>query len=42
MFREVSVHATIQARQEQTPEGTKTSERSQKLFVRKERFLESL
>jgi hypothetical protein len=42
MFRGVSVHAAIQARQEQTPEGTRTGERSQTLFVRKERFLENL
>jgi hypothetical protein len=41
MFREVSIHAAIQARQEQTPEGTKTGERSQTLVVRKERFLEN-
>jgi hypothetical protein len=42
MFREVSVHAAIQARQEQTPEGTRTGERLQTLFVRKERYLENL
>jgi hypothetical protein len=42
MFRGVSVHAAIQARQEQTPEGTKMGERSQKLFVRKAEFLENL
>jgi hypothetical protein len=42
MFREVSVHAAIQARQEQTPEGTRKGERSQTLFVRKDWFLENL
>jgi hypothetical protein len=41
MFRGVSVHAVIQARQEQTPERTRTFEWSQTLLVRKERFLEN-
>ena len=39
--RGVSVHTAIQARQKQTPEGTRTGERLQTLVVRKERFLEN-
>jgi len=41
MFRGVSVHAAIQARQEQSSERTRTFERSQTLVVRKECFLEN-
>jgi hypothetical protein len=41
IFRGASVHSAIQARQEQTPEGTRTFERLQTLVVRKERFLEN-